>query len=115
MSTRDLRRRAAATARAAVWPAVLLMLLVFPLRHTHSSLSHFRAHEARRTVMRHTLLAPTPASTAVEDSHKYQIAFGGELEDCAESATENCTILMMPVKFYLTRLKLGPSHSDTQD
>lgn len=117
MSTRDLslRRKAAVTGRAAVWLVVLPMLLVFPLQHGHSSLSHFRAHEARRAVVRHTLLAPTPANTAAEESHKYSIAFGGELEDCMESATENCTIPTTPVKFYLTRLKLGPSHSGTQD
>jgi hypothetical protein len=117
MSARDLTRRAAATGRAALSLVGLLMLLVFPFQRVHSSLSHFRAHEARRTIVRHTLLARTPEGATADESYKYPIEFAGQLEDTdqSEPATENCTLLTNPVKFYLTRLKLGPSQAGSQD
>jgi hypothetical protein len=117
MSTRDFRSIAAAAVRTALWLVGMLMVLAFPLQRAHSSLSHFRAHEARRSVVRHTLLARTPETATAKESHKRPTDFVAQFEDLDESepATKNCAIPAIPVKFYLTRLKLGSPHTGGQD
>ena len=117
MSTGDLRSRASASCRASLSLVAVLMLLGFPLQRAHTSLSHFRAHEVRRSVLSHTLLERTPETTIAKAAYKCPGKFVRLLEDCdeAESAIESSTIPTIPVRLFLTRFKLGPSHAGGQD
>ncbi len=93
------------------------MLLAFPLQHVHSSLFHFRSHEVRRSVVSHTPLAPTSETSTVEEAYKYPADFAGPVEDCSEPepAIKIPTLPTIPVKLFLTRLKLGPAPAGGQD
>ena len=117
MGTRNFTSRAAAFFRAALGLVAVLMLLGFPLQRAHSSSSHFRAHEVRRSVLSHTLLERTPETTIAKAVYKCPGNFARLLEDCdeAESAIDSSTIPTIPVTLFLTRLKLGPSHAGGQD
>jgi hypothetical protein len=117
MSTRAFRRRLAATVRAVLWLVGMLMLLAFPLQRAHSSSPHFRAHEVRRSVARHTRLARTPETAAAEEAYKCPAVLARLLEDWDETepAINSSTLPTIPVKLFLTRLKLGSSHAGGED
>jgi hypothetical protein len=117
MSPRDFRSRAAVALREALWFVGVLMLVAFPLQRAHSSSSHFRTHEIRRSIVKHALLAPTPKSYTVQEAYRRPVSFARLLERCDESepAITRFTIPTIPVRLFLTRLKLAPSNNGRQD
>ncbi len=117
MGNQGLRGRATAIVSPALWLVGLLMLLAFPLQRIHSSSSHFRTPEVRRSVLRHTTLERTPQSSTTEEAYEQRADFARLVEDCDESepAFKSFPILTVSVWLFLTRLKLGPSHDGGQD
>ena len=116
MSTRDFIR-AAAGVRGALWVIGVLTLLTFPLQRVHQASSHFRAHEVRRSFVRHTLLARSPEASTAQVSDKTAVSFSLLLKDREdhEPSIETATVPTVPITLLLTRLKLGPSRSSGQE
>lgn len=117
MSIGDCRSEAIAPVRTALWLIGMLMVIAFPLQRSHSSLSHFRTHEVRRSVLRHTPLQRTHQSGTPEEAFKGPVEFVSPAETHNESQLvfTNPAIPDIPVNVFLTRLKLGHSHESGPD
>jgi hypothetical protein len=117
MSTLDSRTSAAFNIRLALLFLGTLMLLILPLQRAHCSLSHFRTAEVRRYVMRHTLLERTAQGTTVEEAREPVDTFRRLLDDGYESAPafKPAVAPAIPVRQFMTRLKLGSSRAGSQD
>jgi hypothetical protein len=117
MSIPDHRTEVAPTIRLGLWLVGMLMLIAFPLQRSHSSLSHFRTHEVRRSVLRHTSLERTHYSGTLEQASKIHVDFIGPTETYSgtQVLSTKPTIPDIPVTVFLTRLKLGHSQDSGKD
>lgn len=95
----------------------VLMLLAVPARGADSWFSHFRAHEVRRSVLRHTLLERTSQRGTAEEAYKYPPRFVRLVDDSheADPKVESNVVPAIRVNLFLVRLKLSPPQPGGQD
>ena len=94
---------------------VALILVVLPLARSHRAGVHFRTHEARRSVERHTFLEQSKVYE-IERVHPATLRFAFvALEDAPRPLQGFVRTPQLPITRLLLRLKLGLSSSGSPD